>query len=285
MQSCGQDADYPIMRSRVLQRARHLFGTAGAFLLMAALADETIADADVATQVSASAECIEYSGLLTQEANERAFALFAAADHKPTKVCIDSKGGSAEAGMQLGAWILAHSLSVSIADLCLSSCANYVFPAGRIKILAPSATLMWHGGATQPISEAQLNRLLDATLAGMSDTERGQFMRHFSRAALLSDLERSLRNLIDREAEYFRMLGVDPRIATLGHIYESNVLAAGEYFIGWDYSLEDLVTLGVHDVVVDGDRAWTPRRKIGDQKIFRLDLKRLPGFEPLGARD
>jgi hypothetical protein len=242
-----------------------------------------LADSDATTKVAVAGDCLEYRGELTQEANRRAFAFFEDAPRKPHRVCIDSDGGSAEAGMQLGAWIFTNSLSVSVSTRCLSSCASYVFIAGRTKSLSPHATLMWHGGATQPISTAQLNVLLDTTLASMSDSERGQFLRHYSRESLLSELERSHQQLIDAEQRFFQMLGVDPRIATLGHLHQRELLRPGQYFVGWDYSLEDLATLGIHDVNILDDRAWTPRRTLEQGEIFRLELRRLPGFEPMRA--
>lgn len=238
------------------------------------------ASADVGTVVRVSGEVIEYRGPLTQDANERVFAMFDAAQPKPRILAIDSKGGSAEAGMQLGAWIFAKTLDVRVTDMCLSSCASYVFPAGRTKLLAPTATLLWHGGATQPICDDEIERLLDEVLIDMSERDRGELLRHSSRAQLIAALKDSLEFLIARERLFFAMLGVDSRIATLGQLYQRELLQAGDSYIGWDYSLEDLTKLGVHDVVVSDDQAWTPAREIDGAKIYRLHLDQLTSFSP-----
>lgn len=248
--------------------------------LSVASAGSSHANDEAETTVRLNGDVIEYRGPLTQDANKRTFASFETAERKPRTLLIDSKGGSAEAGMQLGAWLFAHTLDVTIENVCLSSCANYVFPAGRIKRLSPTATLLWHGGATQPICDDDLDRLLDEVLMDMSDRDRGELLRHSSRAQLLAALKDSLEFLIARERKFFAMLGVDPRIATLGQLYERELLQSGDDYIGWDYSLEDLAKLGVHDVIVMNDQGWAPARAIDGAKIYRLHLDQLTNFKP-----
>jgi hypothetical protein len=234
---------------------------------------------DASTAVQLTDDAIEYRGVIDEASNQRAFELFMRAERKPRTLTIDSDGGSADAAMQLGAWIYKHNLDVSVPRHCLSSCASYVFPAGRIKRLGTHATLLWHGGATQALKPGELDALLDETLTSMSDRDRGELLRHYSRAQLLAQLEDSHALLVARERQFFEMLNVDPRIATLGQLYERQLLKPGEHYAGWDYSIEDLARLGVHDVVVIDERAWDPQRVIGAGRVYRLQLDRLPGFE------
>lgn len=233
------------------------------------------------TTVRQSEDAIEYRGVISEEANQRVFDLFVHAQRTPRTLLIDSVGGSADAAMELGAWVFKHSLSVSVPTHCLSSCANYVFPAGRIKRLGTHATLLWHGGATQPLKTGELEAILDELLAAMNERERGELQRHFSRSQMLAELEQSHERLVEREGDFFRMLGVDPRIATLGHLHERELLKPGERYAGWDYSLEDLATLGVHDIIVNGDRAWTPTRTTAAGRVFRVRLEDLAEFTPM----
>src|SRR5512138_512452 len=104
---------------------------------------------NVVTQVRLTADRIEYRGLITREANAGVFELYDAADPKPQALLIESQGGSADAGIELGSWLFEHELQVQIDTYCFSSCANYVFTAGRTPLLAPHASLMWHGSVTQ----------------------------------------------------------------------------------------------------------------------------------------
>ena len=109
-------------------------------------------DVELVTKVRLTADRIEYSGIITAEANAGVFELYESAQPKPTALWIESQGGSAGAGMQLGSWVFDNGLDVEVDTYCFSSCANYVFPAGRTKVLASRASLMWHGGVTQPIT-------------------------------------------------------------------------------------------------------------------------------------
>lgn len=238
------------------------------------------ARSDAQTVVRLEGESIIYQGLLTEAANEKAAELYDRSSRKPQAVHITSIGGSAIAGMQLGSWIAAHDLAVHVSTKCFSSCASYVFPAGRIKILEPTAILLWHGGATQPITEGELENLLDGVLAELSADERGELLRHRSRESLIHELKRSREYLMMQEREYFAMLGVDSRLATLGHLYQHELLEPDDHYVGWDYSLDDLARLGVRDAVVAGDRAWTPAREIEGGRIYRLELSSLSQFEP-----
>jgi hypothetical protein len=62
---------------------------------------------------------------------------------------INSQGGEVRAAVRLANWVLDRGLDVRVDRTCMSSCANYVFVAGKKKILEPGALLLWHGGANQ----------------------------------------------------------------------------------------------------------------------------------------
>ena len=91
-----------------------------------------------------------YESDISFEANEIAFNLYENAANKPVLFQITSLGGGINAGLQLGEWIVENNLDVSVPEYCVSSCANYVFLAGKTKMLGKHAYLIWHGGAHQP---------------------------------------------------------------------------------------------------------------------------------------
>jgi hypothetical protein len=235
---------------------------------------------NIVTKVRLTPARIEYSGLITREANAGVFDLYESADPRPRALLIESQGGSADAGMELGAWLLENGLQVEVDTYCFSSCANYVFPSGGERLLAPHASLMWHGGVTQPITPEELRAVLDETLDGLPEDERRQLLVEHSRAELLEELEHSLTAIVARETCFFRRLGVDQRITTLGHLYERELLRDGDSYMGWDFSLEDLARLGVRDVSVKGGGAWEPLFPVPGQKIYRIRLDALPDFQP-----
>jgi hypothetical protein len=234
----------------------------------------------IVTKVRLTADRIEYSGLITHEANAGVFELYGTADPKPQALLIESQGGSADAGMELGTWLFENGLQVQIDTYCFSSCANYVFPSGRTRLLAPHASLMWHGGVTQPITPAELSQVLDEILEGLPQEDRRKLLQEHSRDGLLQQLQQSLIAIVARETHFFRKLGIDQRITTLGHLYERELLKGEGYYMGWDFSLEDLARLGIRDVEVKGGEPWEPVFPMQGQMIYRIHLDELPDFQP-----
>lgn len=235
---------------------------------------------DIVTKVRLTADRIEYSGLITHEANAGVFELYQSADPRPQALLIESQGGSAAAGMELGAWLFENGLQVQVDTYCFSSCANYVFPSGRARLLAPHASLMWHGGVTQPITPEELAEVLEETLQSLSEQERRRLLQERSRDQLMQQLQQSLAAIVARETHFFRMLGVDQRITTLGHLYERQLLEGRDYYMGWDFSLEDMARLGIHDITVRDGAQWQPVFPVRGQKIYRIRLDALADFQP-----
>jgi len=62
-----------------------------------------------------------------------------------TRLVITSGGGLVDAALDLAEAVHARHLDVEVPSTCLSSCANYVFPAGRRKLLARPGAVRWHG--------------------------------------------------------------------------------------------------------------------------------------------
>jgi hypothetical protein len=237
-------------------------------------------DVRIVTKIRLTDCCIEYQGLITSEANESVFDLYQEASPKPTTLLIESYGGGAGAAMRLGRWMLDNEIDVQVDTYCYSSCANYVFLAGRNKLLGTHASLMWHGGTTQPIKRADLEHLLDDMLSSLEPEARDAILAERTRERLLEMLEMSRLELVSRETEFFERIGVDQRITVLGHLFERELLANEHDYTGWDLSLPDLEKLGVHGVKVIGDAPWQPSPARDKLLIYRIQLDRLPGFSP-----
>lgn len=234
----------------------------------------------IVTKVRLTDCCIEYQGLITAEANDGVYDLYEEASPKPTTILIESNGGGAAAAMQLANWMLDHELDVRVNTFCYSSCANYIFLAGRNKLLAPHASLMWHGGVMQPIDRPELEHVLDDMLSALEPEAREAVLAERPRALLLEQLETSRLELIARETRFFDRIGVDERITVLGHLFERELLAHDHDYAGWDVSLEDLQKLGVRGIQVIGDEPWMPWPSRDDLLVLRISLERLPDFAP-----
>ena len=144
-------------------------------------------------------------------------------------------------GMDLGDIIFANSLNVEVDEFCFSSCANYVFPAGKTKILNKNSMIGWHGGALQKM------------VFDDSETE----------LAYKSYIEPAQK----REAEYFRKIGV----MQLSTIYgQRDEFKHFEKCAGWNYSKKAMAYFGMKNIILPHD-GWQPNTNFNGKCIFSID--------------
>lgn len=208
------------------------------------------------TTVGFDGEWIVYRGDFTADANTEAQRLLE--QHPGARgLRVMSNGGSITHGIALGEWLAASGRDVYIDELCFSSCANYVFPAGRRKLLSRHATLGWHGGTRQWDDATAMCRL--QTGAVRQD------------AVAFADCLVTAEALRQRETQLYEQLGVDPGIMVFGFLPGANYPALPTD-IAWTYSLDDLAQFGLVGITVDG-RRWTPRFELDGQTVCLMDLE------------
>ena len=108
-----------------------------------------------------------YEGAITKELNQNVFEAFRNADTKPKKLMISSPGGEIGLGMELGEWVREHNLDIEVANLCASSCANYVFTAANLESSNPSEVSLIWGRMAKEIeikSRSYVNRYLSSSM-------------------------------------------------------------------------------------------------------------------------
>lgn len=200
-----------------------------------------------ATQVYVDRDELHYVGGVNEDANKRLFALYDSLATKPSVLSIRSVGGAIGPGMALGRWVRERQLDLKVLEFCMSSCANYVFPAARQKVVSNFAVIAYHGGPSSGKLE------LDDDVRKMVDA-----MPPEQRKAFMDDLDKTIRTGGDEERTYLRWLGVREDLSTLGqqdryqqrHIADQNML-------GWTYSLEGFAKLGVRNITVINP-PWKP---------------------------
>jgi hypothetical protein len=142
-----------------------------------------------------------------------------------------------EAGIALGSWVFDHNLDIEIPEYCLSSCANYVFPAGRHKSIGPGAIVAWHGN---------YNHLQQTGL--WRDDIAVRMESHGEDAATA---EIHVREEVDRlaslERAFFARIGVNEYLCWVGKMPPYN--APDYYFL----SRQDMARFGVSDVHIPPD--------------------------------
>lgn len=216
--------------------------------VLLALFSPAMAAGEETTQVYFSNGQLEYVGPINQKANQQLIALYDSLAAKPAVLSIRSPGGEVNAGMDLGSWVRAHKLNVRVMEFCLSSCANYVFPAGIEKIVSNFAMIGYHGGP------GKLEKLtLDESAQKIYDA-----LPPDQQKALMAEFASISQQGGRREAQYFEQLGVRADISSLGQNerYEQFV-KANPNAAGWTYSLDDFARLGVRDISVINP-PWKP---------------------------
>jgi hypothetical protein len=231
-------------------------------LLPFLLGPSLVCAADLAsTQVYIAHGELSYVGQLDEQANAKLFALYDSAKDKPVTLAIRSEGGPTTEGLALGRWVRDHKLDVKVLEYCMSSCANYVFPAGVHKVVSNFAVIGLHGGlssASFKFSEST-QKMLDA-------------LSPEKRQALLDQMNASIRGDAVKEQAYFKTLGVRADYVTLGQEERYQKLYRDDpKTVGWTYSLEDFGRMGIHDISVINP-PWRPGSALKDISFMVLKL-------------
>lgn len=85
-----------------------------------------------------------FTGDIDRASAARAEALMA--DRGLTAFVIHSDGGEVTAALRLARTLRARGLPLIVTRRCISSCANFLFPAARTKAVAPNSLVIFHGG-------------------------------------------------------------------------------------------------------------------------------------------
>lgn len=161
------------------------------------------------------------------------------------KLEIRSKGGDVIAAIQLANWIAENAIDVEVLEVCASSCANYIFPAGRTKTIREGAILIWHGGAFQR-SFVNFGRLYEKALLRVKLNEGSAAdQREVSEGA-----ERYTSLMLNQslEREFFKRIAVNHQLPTIGQQSTGNSVL-------WTLSLDQMKTLGLKNVIAPTDYA------------------------------
>lgn len=179
---------------------------------------------------------------------------------------VDSAGGEIVAGMDFGDFVLERQLNVTVEGVCLSSCANYVFPAGRRKAILPGSVVAWHGSAKQPGLLDELHAI----------TERAVKARRLPPGREAEEIVRVrqvnvdyLTGAIVRQEAFFDRIGVDEYITRIGNeIYG----VAGFYYL----SVEDMARFGIREVSAPEDYARMDLKALEKRTGYRVKYLKLP---------
>ena len=159
-----------------------------------------------------------------------------------TRLVISSGGGDTVAGRHVGRWVRDMGLVVEVDVICFPSCADYIFPAGRARVIRADAFVGWHGNErTFHVQAARDGKRLEDLLAqyvpkDASPEQRTAFFRDFAETTKVT---------LKDEADFYAKMGLNDAFAVcaVGDILEKRPGYAGQ--IGWGFPLADMAHLGL----------------------------------------
>ena len=147
----------------------------------------------------------------------------------------------------MGHWVYDRGLDVVVDTHCFSSCANYIFTAGRNKIIGEGAIVGWHGSAQQ-----------DEYIARSQGISLDEYWRRQFDSVVMPGLPQgtivwwSSNRLIREERAFLERVGVRVDALVYGVMPgRYDVYRSGGYSL-WTFSIEDMGKFGIGDVSYAG---------------------------------
>jgi len=222
----------------------YIFRIAVLLVAMLWIVNPAIAD------ISLAGSSVYYSGPISAELNNRFFE--AVQGKAVQRLIITSSGGEVEAGIALGQWVFDHSINIEVPEYCMSSCANYVFPAGHHKIIGAGAIVAWHGN---------YNHLKQTGL--WQDDIAGRMTRYDEDATTARmHVREEVERLVRMERDFFKRIGVNEYLCWIGKVPPCN--APNYYFL----SRQDMARFGVTHVQTPPGYINTDVSEFGDHIIY-----------------
>ena len=193
--------------------------------------------------VRAAGDTIVFDGQI----NRRSAAEFLRLLQDPAvrRLVITSGGGMVTAALDMADALFARGLDVEVPRACRSSCANYIVPAARRKLLRPGA-VAWHGNMTHVL-----------------------YLQQTGQASWSEELMEGARQLARRERQFYQRVGVDGFVAWFGKVAPYNV---DDFYT---LSAPDMQRFGMGDITESADPPPDPQ-----VPVLTVDWDGLPAIRP-----
>jgi hypothetical protein len=212
------------------------------------------------------------------------------AAEKKTFIVKESEGGNGFAALAIGILLHRHNWDVEIIGVCPSSCANWIFTAGKTKYLGSQSLLLFHGGPHQRNMLEQVDELehmfaangtpVDRVVIGHENKEGAVTWKPgrspaddevFAFLSINKDLSlaEKLRQLKDASDNFYQELGINPLLPEYGQMggYEASYKSYKHG--GFVYSLDSLRRMGIRNIrLKDGE--WHPERHPAYQEVYEV---------------
>lgn len=185
-------------------------------------------------------------------------------------VFLTSNGGASTVGFEMGTEIHKRQLKVVVDGFCFSSCANYLFLAGKEKEVLENSFLGFHGGMSA-FYDLEGEALEAALIEEVIGQDAGALERIFALKALKKELK--------MEIEFYNTIGL-PEIARLHkqwfaiyNAFEAEIEAGSvgqkKPLVGWFPPQTTFEKLGVKNITT----FWHTEKKENFTKALKDYLK------------
>ena len=207
-------------------------------------------------------------------------------ENQITAIRINSAGGITDHGIMIGEWIFDHELDVIVDEMCFSSCANYIFTAGKNKIIEKDAIVGWHGSEQQDpfiaagygISMEELYRRNYDEMLEWGEIPSGESKEEFVQSMMMADEYDEA-----DEPEYLDKIGVHLYLMVYGFLPDQfdYYFSDDTHFGGWTFSIEDMAKFGVHNVTYEGEGQYPSEKALKNfpVAVFEVPTATIPAAE------
>ena len=204
-------------------------------------------------------------------------------ENQITAIRVNSTGGITDQGILIGEWIFEHGIDVIVGEVCFSSCANYIFTAGKNKIIEKDAIVGWHGSEQQDpfiaagygISMEELYRRNYDEMLEWGEIPSGESKEEFVQSMMMADE--------DDEPEYLDKIGVHLYLMVYGFLPDQfdYYFSDDTHFGGWTFSIEDMAKFGIHNVTYEGEGQYPSEKALKNfpVAVFEVPTATIPAAE------
>ena len=194
-----------------------------------------------------------------------------------TTIRINSGGGITDEGMKIGEWIFDHEIDVIVDEICFSTCANYIFTAGRNKIIEKDAIVGWHGSKQQdPFIAAGYGITVEELYGRDYDEmkEWGEIPPGESREEFIVHMMMTDDYVGIDEPEFLDKIGINLYLMVYGMLPDhfEYYMSEDTYFGGWTFSIEDMAKFGVHNVNYQGEGRYPSEKALEKFSVTVFDV-------------
>lgn len=183
-------------------------------------------------------KAIKYEGVLNEEGFNKIKLLMQEANRDVKWLYINSPGGEINISMDIGFWVFQNHINVRVQEKCISSCANYIFTAGKNKVIDKNAIVAWHGSVLQESLASLTENEINEALISIDDP----IERKEARKRLIDQHNDYLNRMKKKQESFFKSIGADQSITVIGQRREYNV----KNF--WVLSVDDMEKFGILNV-------------------------------------